>query len=141
MNRRKALTLLGLSAALGLAGGWGARRAMACGPEAEFTKPIKFEPGRNSVEIKRSIKGDRTHEWIVTGKPGQVVQISIDAKKSKFTVTPDTKTEKQPVWGSALKSGSDVKSFAGKLPASGRMLIEVWTSGGGDSYVLGVTLV
>lgn len=138
MNRRNALMMFGAALAAPLALATAAR---ACGPEPAFTKPVRFPVGSKEAKIQQTIKGDYTHEWVLRGQPGQKVEIVLDAKKSGFTLTPDESTDAKPKWGAALKDGSFVKKWAGTLPKSGRLLIEVSTEASREAYTLAVKLV
>ncbi|MGH7004640.1 MAG: hypothetical protein ACREIP_11885, partial [Alphaproteobacteria bacterium] len=82
-----------------------------------------------------------THEWVLRGHPGQKVEITLEAKKSGVTLMPDEAAGTKPKWGAAPKDGSFVKKWAGALPKSGRMLIEVSTEASRENYKLVVKLV
>mgnify|MGYP000844807110 CR=1 FL=1 len=135
MNRRNVLLVLGGACAASFAFG---AAAQACGPEPAFTKPVRFAPGSNEASIRQTIKGDHTHEWVLTGKPGQKVEIALDARKSALTLMPDEAAGGKPKWGAAPKDGRGVKRWSGTLPKSGRLLIEVTTEAGRDSYALAI---
>jgi len=136
MHRRNVLVLVSGAVLAPLALGSVAR---ACGPEAAFTKPIRFAPGAHEARIRQTVKADLTHEWVLSGKPGQKVEIVLDAKrKSGLTLMPDEAGGTKPRWGAAPKDGQFVKKWAGTLPKSGRMLIEVSTQSNHDSYTLAV---
>ena len=138
MHRRNVLIAIGGALFAPLALGAAAR---ACGPEAAFTKPIPFAHGAHEAKIRQTIKSDLVHEWVLNGKPGQKVEIVLDAKKkSGVTIMPDEAGGAKPRWGSSPKDGQFVKKWAGTLPKSGRMLIEVSTQSKLDSYTLAVKL-
>ena len=137
MHRRNFLTFIGASLAAPFVLTAAAR---ACGPEREFTKPIRFAPGSHEAKIRHTIKGDFTHEWVLKGKPGQKVEIVLEAKKSGVTLMPDEAGGAKPRWGAAPKNGQFVKKWSGTLPKSGRMLIEVTTEANRENYTLAVKL-
>ncbi len=138
MHRRNVLIAIGGALVAPFALGAAAR---ACGPETAFTKPIRFAPGAHEARIHQTIKIDLTHEWVLIGKRGQKVEIALDAQlKSGVTVMPDEAGGAKPRWGSSPKDGQFVKKWAGTLPKSGRMLIEVSTQSKADSYTLAVKL-
>ena len=138
MHRRDVFMLFGAVLAAPFALSAAAR---ACGPSPQFTKPIAFGPGRKEATIHNALKGDFTHEWIVKGHAGQKVEIKLEAKKSGVTLMPDEANGAKPKWGNSPKDGSYVKHWAGTLPKSGRMLIEVSTEAARDNYTLMVKLV
>jgi len=138
MNRRQILAMFGAAMAAPAALATAAR---ACGPSPAFTKALPIPPGRKEAKIQNTIKGDVTHEWILHGQPGQRVEITLDAKKSGVTLMPDeAAAAKKPSWGAAPKDGSFVKKWAGTLPKSGRLLIEVSTEASREAYTLVVKL-
>lgn len=138
MNRRQVLALFGASIVVPLAF---ASAARACGPAPAFTKTLPLA-GRKETTIKNVIKSDITHEWILRGEPGQRVEVSLEAKKSGVTLMPDqAAATKKPNWGAAPKDGAFVKKWAGALPKSGRLLIEVSTEANREAYTLVVKLV
>lgn len=138
MNRRQIFALFGASIVAPLAFSSAAR---ACGPAPAFTKTLPMA-GRKETTIKNVIKSDVTHEWILRGQPGQRVEVTLEGKKSGVTMMPDeAAATKKPQWGAAPKDGSFVKKWAGALPKSGRLLLEVSTEANRDSYTLVVKLV
>ena len=138
MNRRNVLVMFGAALAAPLAL---ASAARACGPSPAFTKAVPFPAGSKDAKIRQTIKGDYTHEWVLKGQPGQKVEIALDATKSGVTLMPDTAKGPKPNWGVAPKDGSFVRKWAGTLPKSGRMLIEVSTETSRETYTLVVKLV
>ncbi len=138
MNRRHVLAMFGAVAAAPFALATAAR---ACGPSPAFTKALPIPPGRKEATIRNTIKSDDTHEWILKGQPGQRVEIALEAKKSGVTLMPDeAAVTKNPAWGAAPKDGAFVKKWAGALPKSGRLLIEVSTEARREAYMLTVKL-
>ncbi len=135
MHRRDVLVLIGGAAAAPFALVPAAR---ACGPERAFTKPIRFAPGANEARIKHTVKSDVTHEWVLSGKSGQKVEIMLEAKKSSFSLSPDLAFNGKPRWGNALKDARSIRTWSGTLPASGRMLIEVMTEASRETYALAI---
>jgi len=138
MNRRNLLVLIGGAFAAPFAV---SAAAQACGPERAFQKPIRFAPGANEAKVRHAIKSDLTHEWVLHGKPGQKVEITLDAKKSSFSLSPDLAVKGAPRWGNALKDGGSVRTWSGALPKSGRMLIDIQTEAERESYTLAVKRV
>jgi len=138
MNRRHVFALFGASIVAPLAF---ASAARACGPSPAFTKTLPLA-GNKETTIKNVIKSDVTHEWILRGQPGQRVEVALEAKKSGVTLMPDkAAAAKKPSWGAAPKDGAFVKKWAGTLPKSGRLLIEVSTEANREAYTLVVKLV
>ena len=137
MHRRNVLFVIGGALAAPFALGAAAR---ACGPTPAFTKPIRFAPGSREARIRQTIKGDYTHEWVLRGRPGQKVEIALEAKKSGVTLMPDEAGGAKPRWGASPKDGQFVKKWTGALPKSGRMLIEVSTEAARENYTLAVKL-
>lgn len=135
MHRRNVLALIGGAVAAPFAL---STAAHACGPEAAFTKPVRFAPGAHEAKIRQTIKGDFTHEWVLSGKPGQKVEIVLDAKKGGVTLMPDEAGGAKPKWGAAPKDAQFVKKWSGTLPKSGRMLIEVTTQANRENYTLAI---
>jgi len=137
MNRRNVLVMFGAALAAPVALATAAR---ACGPEPAFTKDVRFPAGSKEAKIRETIKGDYTHEWVLKGQPGQKVEIVLEAAKSGVTLMSDTAKGPKPNWGVAPKDGSFVKKWAGALPKSGRLLIEVSTETSREAYTLVVKL-
>ncbi|MND05686.1 hypothetical protein D3C83_266290 [compost metagenome] len=54
---------------------------------------------------------------------------------------PDEAAGGKPKWGAPPKNGAFVKTWAGTLPKSGRLLIEVSTEARSETYTLVVKLV
>ena len=135
MHRRNVLVLIGgaLAAPFALSAA-----AQACGPEREFQKPLRLAPGAGEAKIRHTIKGDLTQEYVLHGKPGQKVEIALDAKKTTFSLSPDLAPNGKPRWGNALKDARSVRTWSGTLPKSGRMLIDIQTEANRDSYALTV---
>jgi hypothetical protein len=138
MNRRNLLVLVGGAFATPFALG---AAAQACGPERAFQKPIRLAPGGHEAKVSHAIKSDLTHEWVLHGRAGQKVEITLDAKKSSFSLSPDLAVKGPPRWGNALKDGGSVRTWSGTLPKSGRMLIEVMTDAARDNYTLAIRQV
>lgn len=139
MNRRSFFVLCAGAAAAPLV--LSAGPALACGQEPAFTKPLRFAPGSTATSVKHTIDDEHTHEWVLTGKPGQPVEIAIAAKKSGVTLMPDSAgAPNKPQWAAAPKNGQFVKRWKGVLPKTGRMLIEVTTEAKKEAYTLDVRL-
>ncbi len=141
MNRRHLLRLAGSTAIVAAC----AAPALACGgPPPVRTRSLSFAPGSNAVEVRDQLMQDLSykHRWLLTGKPDQLATAKLESENGQLTIRIDEGDGKMPKWGAVLADGDKVMKWQGKVPASGRVMIEVAMSKDADKapYVLNVAL-
>lgn len=115
MTLRLPLPVLATLVALALA----SADASGAGPES---KRVKFAKGAASSTVTGAISGDRTVDYKVRAKAGQMMSVSLDTSNPslQFNVLP-------PKSDTALFVGSSSGSkWSGALPASGDTTIRVY---------------
>lgn len=85
-------------------------------------EPVRFHAGASSAEIKGSIKGDETVDYLLSAKAGQTMHVSMktDNGASYFNVLP-------PKSDAAIANGSTLgNDWTGTLPVDGEYTIRVY---------------
>ena len=100
---------------------------MAAGAQAAdkvTTVPVQFAKGAHSAQIKGTFTGYDTINYTLVAKAGQTMTVSISgSSNANFNVFAPGAV---PGQAEALSSGADGEQWQGKLPASGKYLIQVY---------------
>ena len=113
-------------------------------------KAIQFPKGKTSSTVSGSVvRGDRDH-YTVVAKADQTMTVAITSKEKNAAITiyvPGYSVTQEDgvamVSGETLTGageGEDATGWSGKLPASGKYLIDVGGTRGNASYNLAVTI-
>ncbi|WP_209297793.1 g-type lysozyme inhibitor [Aeromonas jandaei] len=101
--------------------------AMAAGAQAAdkvTTVPVQFAKGAHSAEVKGTFAGYDTINYTLVAKAGQTMTVGISgSSNANFNVFAPGAV---PGQAEALSSGAVGEQWQGKLPASGKYLIQVY---------------
>ncbi|QWL61008.1 g-type lysozyme inhibitor [Aeromonas jandaei] len=101
--------------------------AMATGAQAAdkvTTVPVQFAKGAHSAHIKGTFTGYDTINYTLVAKAGQTMTVGISgSSNANFNVFAPGAV---PGQAEALSSGAVGEQWQGKLPASGKYLIQVY---------------
>ena len=113
-------------------------------------KAIQFPKGKTSSTVSGSVVRGDTDHYTVVAKADQTMTVAITSKEKNAAITiyvPGYSVTQEDgvamVGGETLTGageGEDATGWSGKLPASGKYLIDVGGTRGNASYKLAVTI-
>lgn len=113
-------------------------------------KAIQFPKGKTSSSISGTVVRGDTDQYTVVARADQTMTVAITSKEKNAALTiyaPGYSVKQEDgiamIAGETLSGageGEDATGWSGKLPASGKYLIEVGGTRGNASYTLAVTI-
>lgn len=104
----------------------------------EFVHTVQFTPGKHSATVSGSVVRGDVQKYLFRARAGQWMTVKVNAVEDNaaFQIYPPGKEGFLPGAGEE----DDAKSWAGKLPSSGRYTIVVGGIRGNATYTLKVAI-
>jgi hypothetical protein len=124
--------------------------SLACAHAEGLRKAIQFPKGKSAATLSSAVPQGFTDRYTLVANAGQTMTVGIRSEENNavFTIyrpgyTVKTEDGVSVVAGATLEGageGEDAMKWNGKLPESGKYLIDVGATRGGATYKLSVTI-